>query len=497
MAQHVLLAVDLGASSGRHVLGRFDGEKLRLEEVYRFDNGPVRVQDSLHWDLLRQWSEVQRGLKAAASQCEDPIQSIGVDTWGVDFGLLGRGDTLLANPHHYRDPRTEGILERAWSVVPREAIFSATGLQFMPFNTLYQLLALKEADSPLLEMAERLLMIPDLFHWFLTGQKTNEFTNATTTQFYNPASGSWSTSLLERFGLPTHLVGEITPPGTDLGPVLDSVSDETGLRGTRVVAPGTHDTASAVMAVPAVGPSGQQPDWCYISSGTWSLMGVEVTKPVINETCAELNFTNEGGVGGTIRLLKNIAGLWLLQECRRIWARQGRDYTWQALIQLVQAASPTALVDPDDGAFLAPRDMPEAIRQYCRETGQEAPQDDGAICRCALDSLAMKYRRVLEWIQQLIGHRIETIHVVGGGSQNGYLCQATANACGRRVLAGPTEATAIGNVMMQAVSTGAVASIEQARAVIAASFDVDVYEPRDVDAWEAAHGRFREVTSRR
>ncbi len=497
MAQQHFVAVDIGASSGRTLVGGFDGKRLTLREAHRFENGPVRIGDHLHWDVLRQWTNIQEGLRAAVQMCAGPMSSVGVDTWGVDFGLLGPGDELLANPYHYRDRRTDGILERAFAQVPREEIFAATGLQFLPFNTLFQLVALKESRSATLNAAERLLLMPDLFHWLLTGVKSNEFTNATTTQFLDPRSGKWATELLGRFGLPTKLLGEILPPGTVLGPLRPEVVQETGLAGANVVLPGTHDTASAVMSVPTVGATGAAPDWCYLSSGTWSLMGVELSAPVINQRCRQLNFTNEGGVGGTIRLLKNITGLWLVQECRRAWAQQGQALSWDELNHLSAAApSRQAWIDPDDPAFQAPGDMPEAIREYCRRTGQTPPADRGAVLRCALESLAMKYRMVLGWLEELVEVKFRTLHVVGGGVQNRQLCQATADACGCVVVAGPAEATATGNLMMQAIAAGAVGNLAEAREVIRRSLPVETYEPRQAPAWNEALARFLEVTGR-
>jgi rhamnulokinase len=332
--------------------------------------------------------------------------------------------------------------------------------------------------------------MPDLFHWLLSGEKANEYTDATTTQFYNPLSRRWATELLEKLGLPTHVLGKLVEPGTRLGPLRREVSDATGLSDVDVVLPGTHDTASAVMAVPAAA-TRQPPDWCYISSGTWSLMGVEWPTPVVTEKCRRLRFTNEGGVGGRTRLLKNISGLWLVQECRRIWNLAGKSYGWEDLNRLAAAAPPlVSLVNPDDTSFLAPPNMPDAIRAFCRNTGQAAPDSDGAVVRSAIESLALRYRQVLAALEDLIGGRIETIHVVGGGTQNRQLCQATADACGRRVVAGPVEATAIGNVMMQAVAAGAVGSIAEAREVIRRSFTVDECEPRGSEAWDAAYERF-------
>jgi len=491
MAERIYVAIDLGASSGRHVAGRFDGRRLQLEEIHRFDNGPVVVGESLHWDLLYLWSEVLRGLRAARQKFGSEIASVGVDTWGVDFGLLGRGDVLLGNPYHYRDPRTNGVMERAFELVGRENIFRHTGLQFMQFNTLYQLLAMKWGRSPLLEIAETFLMMPDLFHWLMTGVKTNEFTNATTTQFFNPITHDWARELLAEFELPTHILLPISEPGSRIGRLRPQVAKELGLPDTEVILPGTHDTASAVMAVPAASKPGEQPDWCYISLGTWALMGVEVPQPVVTDEVLAFNFTNEGGVGGTIRLLKNITGLWLVQECRRIWNLAGRNWGWEELNRLSAAAKPlVSFIDPDSPEFLAPQDMPEAIRQYCQRTGQPVPSDEGAILRCALESIAMKFRFVFERCEKLVGRRIEVIHIVGGGTQNRQLCQAAADACGRPVLAGPIEATAIGNLMMQAVAWGDVGSIAEAREVIRNSFPVDRYEPQNQAAWEEAYARF-------
>jgi rhamnulokinase len=494
MAEKAYLAIDMGASSGRHLIGRFDGQKLRLEEVHRFENGPVDMGGRLYWDLPGLWSSVRQGLAAAvAAVGSNAIVSLGVDTWGVDFGLLGRNDELLANPFHYRDGRTNGILEQAFSIVSREEIFRHTGLQFMQFNTLYQLLAMKLGKSPLLDVAETILLVPDLMHWLLTGFKGNEMTEASTSQFYNPVKCGWATELLEKFGLPTQILGQIVQPGTKIGPLRGSVAAETGLR-AEVVLPGTHDTASAVMAVPASSKPGERPDWCYISLGTWALMGIESPTPVINERVLQRNFTNEGGVGNTIRLLKNITGLWLVQECRRVWSQGSRTWSWEDLNRLAAAAKPlVSFINPDAADFLSPENMPRAISDFCAKAGQPVPHDEGAVLRCALDSIAMKFRHVLGMCEELAGGRIETIHIVGGGTQNRLLCQAAADASGRRVVAGPVEATAIGNLMMQAVADGAVGSIAEAREVVRRSFDVEEYEPKNTAAWDDAFPRFLKV----
>jgi rhamnulokinase len=495
MAEKAYLAIDIGASSGRHLIGRFDGQRLRLEEVHRFENGPVEMAGRMYWDLPGLWTRVRQGLCAArAAEGGEAIVSVGVDTWGVDFGLLGRGDELLGNPYHYRDARTNGMMERAFEIVPRNEIFRQSGLQFMQINTLYQLMAMMLSESPLLDAAESLLFMPDLIHWLLTGVKSNEMTIASTSQFYNPATGGWATDLLGKLGLPTGILGKIAQPGTRLGPLRGGVAAESALK-AHVVLPGTHDTASAVMAVPAESKPGQRPDWCYISLGTWALMGIESPRPVINDQVLKLNFTNEGGVGNTIRLLKNITGLWLVQECRRVWSQghpEGtRPWHWEDVSRLAAAATPLAsFIDPDAGDFLAPDDMPRAITDFCRRTGQTVPQSEGAVLRAALDSLAMKFREVLGYCEALNGGRIETIHIVGGGTKNRLLCQMTADACGRRVVAGPVEATAIGNIMLQAVTDGAVGSIAEAREVVRRSFEVEEYIPMNTSAWDEAYPRF-------
>lgn len=486
-----LLAFDLGAESGRGVLGHFDGERLRLEVVHRFPNGPVRTLDSLHWDVLRLYGEMLAALRKCQAE-QGGLDGIGVDTWGVDFALLGKGGTLLGNPRHYRDPHTEGVMEAAFTRVPALAIFQQTGIQFMRFNTLFQLLALQRDRSPLLDAAEHLLFMPDLFHYFLTGMKVNEFTNATTSQMYDPVQRGWAYGLVRAFGLPAQILGTVVPPGTVLGPLRSSVTTETGLNSVPVIAPATHDTGAAVAAVPAQGAS-----WAYISSGTWSLMGAELPAPMLNEKALLYNFTNEGGVGGTIRFLKNIMGLWLVQECRRAWERAGMNYGYEDLTRMAEAAPPfVSLVNPDDDAFLLPPSMPDALVAYCRKTGQPPPTEPGAIVRCALESLALRYRWVLDRMEEMLAKRLDVIHVVGGGSQNGLLCQLTANACNRPVAAGPVEATAIGNVLVQAIGLGLLTSLAEGREVVRRSFNVTSYEPCSADRWNEPYQRFLQLLKR-
>ncbi len=483
-----LLAFDLGAESGRAVLGHFDGQQLRLEVLTRFANEPVRTLDALNWDVLRLHHDMLGGMRLCAAE-HGGADSVGVDTWGVDFALLGRSGELLGNPRHYRDPHTEGAMELAFALMPRDELFRRTGIQFMRFNTLFQLLALKRDDSPLLEAAHDLLFMPDLFHYFFTGEKVNEYTNATTSQMIDPDARTWAEGLMGAFGLPERILGKIVPPGTVLGPLHRTVVDATGLKGTKVVTPASHDTGAAVAGVPARGDA-----WAYISSGTWSLMGVELPAPYVNEDSLAANVTNEGGVGGTIRLLKNIMGLWLVQECRRSWDRTGTTYSYEALMRLADKAPPfVSVVNPNDESFILPANMPEALAAYCRRTSQTPPADAGAVIRCALEGLALCYRWVLEHLEEMTGRRLETIHIVGGGCQNALLNQLTADACNRPVLAGPVEATAIGNMLTQAIGLGVLGSLADAREVVARSFEVRTFTPRNSAAWDGPYEHFQKL----
>jgi rhamnulokinase len=480
------LAFDLGAESGRGVVGMFDGRKLELDKINSFPNGAVRTLDSLHWNVLGLYDSMLETMRLAGA-VYGGVDSIGVDTWGVDFALLGRGGVLLGNPRHYRDPHTEGVMEEAFRRVPRKELFHHTGIQFMRFNTLFQLLAMQRDHSPLLEMAETLLFMPDLFHYFLTGIKVNEFTDASTSQMLDPRTRGWAYEMIGEFGLPVEVLGTLVQPGTALGPVRASIAGQTGLSPVPVIAPASHDTASAIAAVPASASS-----WAYISSGTWSLMGVELKQPLVSDAALEANFTNEGGVGGTTRFLKNIMGLWLVQECRRAWERTGTKYTYDELARQAEAAPPfVSLVDPDDSSFILPVNMPAALAEFCRRTGQTAPDGVGATVRCALESLALCYRWVLERLEVLTGQRAEVIHIVGGGSQNALLNQFTADACDRPVLAGPVEATAIGNVLVQALGLGVLGSLADAREVVSRSFEVRTFTPRRPEDWRSPYERFR------
>lgn len=478
------VAFDLGAESGRAMLGRFDGKRLSLEEAHRFPNGPVRVFDSLYWDVLRLWDEMRRGL-AAARRAGGEIASLGVDTWGVDYGLLGRDGSLVENPYHYRDPRTNGVMEKLFAVVPREQVFEQTGIQFMQLNTLYQLYATKLQRPHLLEQARTLLMMPDLFHYWFTGRTAGEYTIATTTQFYDAQRSTWACAMLERLGLPAGILPEIVPPGTKLGPLLRPVAEETGVGQIPVVAPASHDTGSAVAAVPAEGT-----DWAFLSSGTWSLLGAEVEHPIINQQTLAANFTNEGGAWGTIRLLKNISGMWLLEECRREWAREGANIGYAELLEAaLQAKAFAAILDPDDPSFLTPGAMPAKIAEFCRRTGQPAPDGKGSIARAIFESLALTYRTVIETLERILGRKLRRLHIVGGGSKNGVLCQFTADATGLEVIAGPEEATAIGNVLLQAMALGELKTPTEARELVRRSYQLRTYAPGRRAPWDEASAR--------
>jgi rhamnulokinase len=485
----IYIGIDLGAESGRVVAGLWDGKKMLLDELHRFANGPVPLAGTMRWDVLRLWMEIQNGLAIAGKKYGKKIVSIGADTWGVDYVLLTKNDEIIGQPFHYRDARTDGMMEKAFRKMPRAEIFARTGTQFQPFNTLFQLLALKEQNPELLAQADGLLLMPDFIHWCLCGSRAVEFTNGTTTQCLNPSAQKWDGGLLKQLGLPAKIFPKLVPPGTKLGTVRAAVSGRLGLGKVAVVAPATHDTASAVVGVPAAY-SGKT-NWAYISSGTWSLMGVEVGKARLAPRVLKLNMTNEGGFGGTYRLLKNIMGLWLVQQCKRAFEANGERHDYARLARMAAEAKPLrSLLDTDDARFLNPPDMPLAIRAFCRETCQPAPQTKGELIRCALEGLALKYREVLGWLEELAGERIEVIHIVGGGSQNRILNQLAADACQRPVLAGPVEATVMGNLLVQAWSAGEVGSLAEMREAVRRSAPITRYAPRASDLWDEAAGRF-------
>lgn len=480
------LAFDLGAESGRAVLGRFDGDRLILEEVHRFVNTPVRVLNHLYWDVLHLFAEIKNGLVKSVREHDLELASLGLDTWGVDFALLDAQGALLSNPYHYRDSRTNGMLEAAFQRVPREKIFEQTGTQFMQINTLYQLLSMVKKRSQLLAMANTLLMMPDLFNYWLTGRKVIEYTIASTSQCLNPNTGSWAIPIIEKMGIPSHIFPEIIHPGSVLGELLPSIDDETSAGHVLVVAPGCHDTACAVAAVPT-----DSEKYAYLSSGTWSLMGTEVKAPIIKAKTLTYNFTNEGGVCDTKLLLKNITGLWLIQECQRAWSNEREALSYQEVTQMAEAAPPfVAVINSDDGTFLPPRCMPTRIRKYCSRTGQTLPDCKGSIARTALESLALRYRWTMEKLEDILGYRLEILHVGGGGSQNRFLNQLVADAIGRAVITGPVEATAVGNVLMQMMALGFISSLEEGRDLVRRSFKTETYVPQKTSGWDEAYDHF-------
>ncbi len=486
MADMKMLAIDLGASSGRGIVGSFDGERLSLHENHRFSNDPVIVNGRMYWDILRIFYEIKQSITKTVLD-GDQIRSIGIDTWGVDYALLDRNGKMLANPTHYRDVRTVGIPEAVSKTLPLDTLYQTAGIQTMNFNTIFQLAADLCEDPMIFEKASRMLNIPDLLNYFLTGKMANEYTILSTGALLDAKKRDYAFDLLDKLGIPRHLFGSIVNPGHRLGKLLPQVLEETGKTDAEVVTVASHDTASAVIAVPT-----QEDDFIYISSGTWSLMGTELKAPLINADSQRLNLTNEGGAMGTIRFLKNIMGLWLIQESRRQWKREGNEYSFAQMEAWARECKPfRSLINPDDPSFATPGNMPEKIREYCRRTNQPVPETVGEVVRCIYESLALKYRNTASSIEELMGRKAKVIHVVGGGTKDRFLSQMTADACGIPVAAGPEEATAIGNLMMQAIAAHEVADMKEARQVVAASFELKRYEPSpDRDMWDEAYARF-------
>ncbi|MCL4262920.1 MAG: rhamnulokinase [Anaerolineae bacterium] len=486
MGKRTVLAIDLGAESGRVMAVQFDGRILHLTPLHQFPNQTTPMNGTLYWDVLALWREIQLGIEKGKSL--QPA-SLGVDCWGVDFGLLDRQGNLIGNVVQYRDGRTEGMMEKAFARVSQETIYTQTGIQFARLNSLYQLVSLVESQSPQLEIAHTFLTVPDLFHYWLSGTAVSEFTIASTTQMLNPRTHEWATDMLAALGIPTHILPAVVPPGTRLG----------DYQGIPVITPAAHDTGSAVTAVPAT-----TPDYAYISSGTWSLVGLEINQPIINEAALRANLTNEGGVYGTIRLLKNVMGLWLVQQCRASWAKAGQVYSYDDLEALATAdakqcqtaASLATFVNPDDPVFLPPGDHREYIRQFCLATNQTPPATVGATVRCILESLALTYRDALQKLQAVSGRPVQMIHIVGGGSQNRLLNQMTANAAGIPVMAGPVEASVFGNAIVQLIALGELRDLREARQMMAEMVQSQVYEPEETAVWTDAYHQYQSIITR-
>jgi rhamnulokinase len=488
MNGHHYIACDLGAESGRVMLGHLRDGRLSLEEVHRFPNGAIKILGSLRWDVLRIFEELKAGLRKVA-QLGLPVAGVSVDSWGVDYVLMRGRHPHLTPPYQYRDARNDLGFDIAMKKAGREKIFAETGIQFITINTLYQLIAEAEQNREVQQLADKFLTIGDYFNYLFCGEARGEESNASTTQVYNPRTRDWSGELIRIFDLPRKMFPPIVPSGTVLGPLLPEMSAETGLPAVQVIATCTHDTGAAVAAVP-----GEGDDWAYLSSGTWSLIGVELPQPLINADALALNFTNEIGYGGTSRFLKNIVGLWILQECRRAWANAGKEYGYDQLTELAADAEPLrAQIFPNAARFLKPDGMPEKVRGFCAETSQPAPETPGQIVRCILESLALLYRKTLDDVEKITGRTIRTLHVVGGGSKNKLFNQFIASATGRNVLAGPVEATAIGNILVQAIALGHLASLAELRKVVRDSFPLESYEPRDAETWAAAYERFTKL----
>jgi len=484
-----ILAFDYGASSGRSILGTYDGSKLDLKETHRFNSDPVMMNDCFQWDFMRLFFEMKNGITKTINAGHKDIASIGVDTWGVDFGLLDSKGSLLGNPYHYRDARTEHMIEKANSILPLAEIYAQTGIQFQKFNTLFQLLAMKEEKSVLLDNAETMLFMPDLFNYFLTGEKLSEYTITSTSQMYNPVENRWATEMLNKFGIPTKILTDVISSGTKVGSLTKRICDELNVSSIPVIAVAEHDTGSAVVSVPFA-----EKGSAFLSSGTWSLLGVELDKPLINEKTLALNYTNEGGFNNTTRFLKNIMGLWINQECKRHWEKMGEVISFDNLDAEALASTPFAsIINVDDDVFYSPNNMPIKIQEYCKKTGQNVPQTKGAIVRCIMESLALKYRQAIEGLEDILGYKIPSLNIVGGGCKNVILSQFTASAINRTVFAGPIEATAIGNLSAQLISLGELKSLDQARNMIRNSFPIEVYEPQNASAWDDAYNKLMKL----
>lgn len=481
-----VLGFDYGASSGRAMLGTFDGKKITLEEVHRFSNDPVKINGTIYWDILRLYHELKVGIIECKKKGHGDIKAIGIDTWGVDFGLLDENDELLQNPIHYRDQRTDGMIEKAFSIVSKKEIYERTGIQFMQFNTIYQLLALSRQNPELLKKAKTMLFIPDLLNYFLTGNKQSEYSIASTSQMLNLETRDWDKQLLKRLGIPTHFLTDIVDGGVLVGKLNEEVCDEVGIDSIPIITVAAHDTGSAVISAPA-----KQENFAFLSSGTWSLLGTELKTPITNKKSFEMDYSNEGGFNKTIRFLKNIMGLWIYQDCRRTWNKEGEVFEFDDLEAEARKMEPfKCLIDPDNSAFYHQGHMPEKVQEFCRKTGQYVPTKKSEIVRCIIESLALKYRYVYERLEEVTDHKITKLHIVGGGCKNIMISQFTANALNEEITTGPIEATATGNIVAQLIALGEIKDLAHGREIIRNSFEIKTYKPENVDKWEEIYGYF-------
>ncbi|ACK41730.1 MULTISPECIES: rhamnulokinase [Dictyoglomus] len=489
MEERKFLAIDLGAESGRLIVGILRDGRLAIEEVHRFINRPVDILGRLYWNVTQMFQDIKDGLVKAFSKYKD-IESIGIDTWGVDFGLVTKEGYFAGIPVCYRDHRTDGILEKAFEVMPKERIYELTGIQIMQINTLFQLYSMVLENSSLFNSTYKLLFMPDLFNFMLTGEIKTEFSIATTSQIYNPIKDGWEEEILRKFSIPKDIMPEVVPPGTVIGKLYKGIEEDLGVKNIHVIAPCEHDTGCAVVGVP-----GEGDDWAYISSGTWSLMGVELKSPIINNDSLRANFTNEGGYNKTFRFLKNIMGLWLLQRVKREWAKEGEDLSYTEITRLAEEEKPFKyFINPDDVSFLNPTSMVKEIQDYCKKTGQKVPEKKGEIVRCILESLAFRYKDVFTDLERILNKKIKVLHIVGGGSQNQLLSQFTADVLGIPVITGPKEATALGNIVVQAITKGVVKDIIEARKIIRDSSEMKVYQPQNTEEWLRNYEKYKEIT---
>jgi len=485
-----VLAFDFGASSGRAMLFTYDGTTLDIQEMHRFANDPVVVGENFYWDVLRLFHEIKIGILKTINAGHKDIMSIGFDTWGVDFGLFDEKGRLLGNPYHYRDGRTEGMLEKADAEVGKKYIFERTGIEFAFFNTLFQLMAMRE--DPMLASAKHLLFMPDIFNYFLTGEMKNEYTEASTSQLLNARDKDWDHELMDKMGIPSHIFKEIVHPGTIVGYLTDALCEELGCPKIPIVAVGSHDTASAVASIPVT----EDYPYAFISSGTWALMGIELPEPEITDSTYKYSFTNEGSICGKIQFMKNIMGLWIVQECRRQWEREGKSFSFNDLEQAARSAAPfRSFINPDDPSFAPPGNMPRRIREFCEKTGQPVPQTEGEIIRCAMESLALKCRMVADALEDVQGKKLEAIHMLGGGIKDTMLCEFIACATKKKVAAGPVEATSTGNALIQLMSLGKVGNLTEARAIVKNSFPIKYYESANSEAWDAAYESYKKIVT--
>lgn len=487
MSKKRVLAFDFGGSSGRAVIGTYDGLSIELEEIHRFSNDPVIVNGVMYWDILRLFHEIKQGIIKAKHS--GGFESIGIDTWGVDFGLLDKNGNLLENPIHYRDRRTVGMIEKSFESISKEEFYNITGNQFLEINTAFQLLSLVQERPEVIERAETMLLTPDLFTYMLTGIKKSEYSIASTTQLMDAKKGVWSESVIEALGIPKKIFTEIIQCGSIVGNINKDICEELGIHSVPVIAVASHDTQSAMLAVPT-----QEKNFAFLSCGTWSLLGTELDAPVINELSQKYNITNEGGYGNKASFLKNIIGLWLIQESRRQWIREGNEYSFEELEKIAASTnSKKCYINPDDSLFVPQGNIPDRIRQYCKDTGQNIPETVGEIVRCINESLAFKYRQAIEEIEQCTGNIYESLHIIGGGTQSKLLCQLTANCCNKKVVAGPIEATVLGNIALQFMTLGDIKNLYHARELISKSNDIKIYEPYDIEYWNKEYDKFMEV----